>query len=120
MKREQLWIGGGALAALAVWLIWRDDLSMQRERGGAGRHLESSAVRGPALDAALGQVTPDDLLHFGPVFQPTSWRPHRVYYPATPGQELERLQRGSPGACVVAVPRELRGWIFAPPAEVDY
>jgi hypothetical protein len=120
VKQQWLLIGGGALAALAALYIWRDDIATRYQRGGAGRHLAASAVSGAALDTSLGQRCPDHLLHYGPTMLPPHWTPHRVKYPATPGQELERLMYGAPGSCAVAVPRAQRGWLFAPPSEEDY
>lgn len=108
--------GVGLLAAV---YIWRDSKPMAL-RGGYDRHVPDQSMRGAALDNTLGQVTPGHLLHYGPTMRPADWTPHRMTYPATPGQELERLTYGAPGVCAVAVPRAQRGWLFNPPSEVDY
>lgn len=114
---------GGMIAIAAAWVGW-DLYQANRPVGAADgyrRYTKTGAIRGAALDAAAGMVTPDHLIHYGPTMRPADWQPHRVRYPATPGQELERLMYGAPGSCVTpAVPRALRGWLFQPPAEVDY
>lgn len=118
-QRQVAWLTA-AVAAVAAVYVWRDAKYRKMIGGAYKRHLMGSGVRGAALDNSLGQVTPDHLLFFGPTMRPPHWRPHRMSYPAAPGQELERLVYGAPGACSVAVPRELRGWLFAPPSEVDF
>lgn len=121
MRDETKMIAGfGGLLALLVWWFYADRYG-QSQRGGGGRVLAPSAVAGAALDDSLGRVTPDHLLWYGPTMRPLHWSVHRMSYPVTPGLELERLIHGAPGSCVTnSVPRELRGWLFAPPAEVDY
>jgi hypothetical protein len=114
----QLGVGAAVLATAACY-IWRDSL-MGGMRASATRHLAPSAVRGATLDHALGQVTPEHLLFFGPTMRPPHWTPHRVRYTRRPGEEMERLMMGAPGSCGVSVPRESRGWLWAPPSEVDY
>jgi len=122
VKVENLGLGG-IVAIAAAWIgwDWYQAYHPSGQVGGAKRHLNTYAVRDAALDASAGMITPDHLIHFGPTARPPDWGPHRVRYPATPGQELERLMYGAPGACVTpAVPRALRGWMFEPPSEVDY
>lgn len=82
----------GAAVLGVGWLAWRD-WEAYGERGGAGRIVSAGAVRP---------------------------RTHAVRYPHTPGEEIQRLMNGAPGAYACAVPRPLRGWLFAPPAEEDY
>lgn len=122
MKIENLSLA--AMAGLGAALIgwdWYQAYHPSRRAGGYQRHLNNYAIRDAALDASCGMITPDHLIHFGPTARPPDWTPHRMRYPATPGQELERLTYGAPGACVTpAVPRALRGWMFEPPSEVDY
>lgn len=122
MNREDrlIWATGAALAALAAWWWWADGRAQAARGGGERRELAPSAVLPAGLDATLGQLTPERLLAYGPGRLPVSWRRHGVRYPATPGAELGRLQSGAPGASITAVPRELRGWLVAPPAEVDF
>lgn len=122
MNRDQVLmvLGVGGLLGVVAWWCYADSYA-QSQRGGGGRMLSPSAVTGAALDDSLGRVTPDHLLWYGPTMRPLHWSAHRLTYPVTPGVELERLIHGAPGAAVTgSVPRELRGWLFAPPAEVDY
>ena len=85
------------------------------------RQVGEQAARGAALDNTLGMVTPDCYLWWGPKMRPPDWTPHRMRYTVAPGGEIERLIYGAPGSCVTpAVPKALRGWLFAPPSEVDY
>lgn len=114
---------GGMLAIAAVLVAWDWYRAGHPtgQRGGYKRHLNTHAVHGAALDAAAGMITPDHLIHYGPTARPPGWGPHRVRYPPTPGQELERLTFGAPGACVTpTVPRAQRVWMFDPPSEMDY
>lgn len=120
MTRTQQWAAGmiGVAVLIIAWDYRRGTRSMIR--GSATRYLAPAAVRGSALDNSLGQVTPECLLHYGPTMRPPGWVAHRLRYPATPGENLERLTHGAPMACVTpAVPKAERGWLFAPPAEVD-
>ena len=122
MNREQMWtiLGVAGVLGVAAWGFYADAYG-QSQRGGGGRVLAPSAVAGAALDDSLGRVTPDHLLWYGPTMRPLHWCAHKLTYPLTPGIELERLIHGAPGAAVTnSVPRELRGWLFAPPSEVDY
>lgn len=109
-----------AVIAVASWYVWRDAQCTRMRGGSHARHLTGSAVRGSALDTSLGQVTPDHMLFFGPTARPAGWVPHAMSYPRSPGQEMQRLIYGAPGAYACVIPKSLRGWMFAPPAEVDY
>ena len=119
MKKEyqQLTLIAGGLLAILLWLRWRDEDMLQR--GGKPRHVSPPSIRGSALDNTMGQVTPDEYLFFGPAMRPPGWVPHKVRYPMTPGQELERLIYGAPMVCPTNVPGSLKGWMFEPPSEVD-
>lgn len=116
-----IWLSGAMLVLLG-WTFFQGRYRTASRGGDLNKRvLQGSAVRGAALDNSLGQVTPNDLLWWGPTMRPPHWTPHRVTYPATPGANLEMLINGGPMACVTnSVPRELRGWLFNPPAEVDY
>lgn len=118
-KETATLLAAGAVAgALIAWDLCVGNQKMTR--GSASRHVTGQSVRGSALDAAVGQVTPDHLLWFGPSMRPPGWVPHRVQYPAWPGENLELLINGAPMACVTrVVPRAQRAWMFAPPSEVD-
>lgn len=111
----------GGVLALIGWTWWSNQQD-QDERAGAGytRRVSDSGIYGAALDGTLGQLTPDHLVWFGPRMRPPHWCPHRVRYPTTPGYELERLTYGAPGSYNVVTPPSERGWLFAPPSEVDY
>jgi len=112
----------GLVAVAAAWIgwDWYQAYHPSGQAGGAKRHLQHYDSMPAALDISAGMITPDHLIHYGPTARPPDWGPHRVRYPATPGQELERLIYGAPGSCVTpAVPRALRGWMFNPPSEVD-
>lgn len=105
---------------LAVWYIWKDDLTGMAARGGQGRQLAFSGVRAAPLAATMPQIVPDHLHFFGPPVLPPDWVPHRMSYSQVPGKEMQRLMLGGPGAVSPQVPREMRGWMFCPPAEEDY
>lgn len=110
----------GGLAALAGWMIWRERCA-RADRGGAPvRHLLPAATRRTPLSEAIGQITPDHLAHYGPTVLPAHWVAHKVRYSPTPGAELQRLIYGAPGAVDCTVPRAQRGWLYAPPSEMDY
>lgn len=112
---------GAALAALAACYIYRDDFAMARRGGaGTGRSLAGAATTAHPLDARRPMITPDELIHFGPAVIPSNWVRHRMTYGTRPGQELERLIYGAPGAGRPPVPASLRGWLYDPPAEQDY
>jgi len=109
-------IAGGLLAVL-LFLRMREE--GMRQRGGKPRHVSPPSICGSALDNTMGQVTPDEMLFFGPSMRPAGWVPHKVRYHRTPGQELQRLIYGAPMVCPVAVPDSLKPWLFEPPSEVD-
>lgn len=122
MKHEGWAIAGAVGAVVAGYCYAQYATTATAKRASNGREVPAPSIRGAALDATLGQVTPDHLRHwYGPPELPAGWQPHRMCYPHTPGYELERITHGAPGCCVTpAVPRAQRGWLFCPPAEVDY
>lgn len=111
----------GGLAVLLGWQYYSEQYAT-RTRGGADHaaRTRDSGIYGAALDNSLGQVTPQHLLWWGPSMRPPHWQPHRVRYPLAPGREIERLIYGVPGSCNDTVSKADRGWLWAPPSEVDY
>jgi hypothetical protein len=120
MSREHM-VLALATAALAGALAYAElaGRSETAARGNPGRQVPPPSIRGAALDASLGMVTPDHLQWWGPKMRPPEWIPHRVRYSLAPGQEIERLIFGAPGCCNTALPRAQRGWMFAPPSNED-
>lgn len=110
-----------AVAAVIGWQYFSEQTDM-RARGGADHaaRTRDSGIYGAALDNSLGQVTPQNFLWWGPSMRPPHWVPHRVRYAMVPGREIERLIYGAPGCYNDTVPKADRGWLWAPPSEVDY
>lgn len=104
------------VAGMIGWALW----SVTTPRyGRGGRYvMRGTTISGAALDTTCGQMTPDHLVWFG--WPNAAYVPHRVSYPLTPGKEISRLIYGAPGVYNQVTPRADRGWLFAPPAEVDY
>lgn len=120
MSKEQrgLYAALALLAALVAYQFYcgkRDE----KIRGSATRHVPEQSIRGAALSAYAGQITPDHLLFYGPTGRPADWVPHRVRYPATPGQNIERLIYGAPMASPASGDPVLQSWAFCPPSEED-
>jgi hypothetical protein len=113
IPREQLLLVG-AIGAGAAWMLWR---TAQQTSGGQ-QLAPAAAARNPLT--TLRRITPEDLIRRGGIGRPGPARSHRVRYPAVPGMEIQRLMQGGPMACATAVPRAERGWLFAPPSEMDY
>lgn len=110
----------GGLAAYAGYLIWRERCKSADRGGVPTRHLLPAAVGRMPLAETGGTAAPEYLGHFGPYQLPPYWVPHKVRYSTTPGAEMQRLMRGAPGAADCTVPRAQRGWMYAPPSEMDY
>lgn len=109
------------LIGVATWSFLSQGWSMASRGGRPVRTVDAGSIYGAALDVTGGQCTPEHMQGvWGPRTQSGDWRPHRVTYPYTPGYELERLILGAPGVCNTVTPRADRGWLFAPPSEVDY
>lgn len=107
------------ILGLMGYQMYTAKYAMRKRGGDNARYVAASGIYGAALDDTFGMVTPEHLIHYGPTMRPASWTPHRVTYPETPGVNLERLIYGASGACDTVTPRAQRGWLFAPPSEVD-
>ena len=110
----------GAAVVLAGALAWQVRAGAVGQVVRGGRAAGRSGVSGLPLDATRARLTPEALRHFAPAWRSGGWVAHRCSYPATPGLEMERLIHGVPGSCNQTTPRALRGWLFAPPSEVDF
>lgn len=122
MTRDEL-IAVGAAAALTGLLGWRIYTGQRDaiQRGGRGHEYTRAAADRLPLDARIARTTPERMgSWFGPPLRPGHWGGHRICYPPTPGLEIERIIHGAPGCYNRTTPPALRGWLFTPPAEVDF
>lgn len=122
-QRDHLLLALTAVMVMLIgWKYWQDQEATV-VRGGAARtrRVAPSAIRPLPLDPRMGRVTPTHLQDFfGPRWTPDHYTGHRCRWPATPGKELERLMYGAPGVYNTNTPTAERGWLFAPPAEMDF
>lgn len=114
-----MWLVAGILA-LTGWQFFQARYRYSNRGSAHHRIVGPSGIYGAPLDGELGQVTPNERLHYGSGMDAIEHVPHKVKYPPTPGMNLERLIYGAPGASLVCPDQSLRGWLVEPPAEVDY
>lgn len=110
-----------AIVLLAALVGYQFYIGNRREkiRGSATRFVAEQSVRGAALSPYAGKLTPNHLLWYGPPGRPKDWVCHKVRYPATPGQEIERLMMGAPMGSPATGSPVLKSWAFCPPSEED-